>query len=265
MSLLAAARPATRYTGTDPFSQGWEWLSDPVNWQGPLGIPTRLVEHLGYSALTVLVSVVIAVPLGLYVGHTGRGRGVIISLAGMLRALPTLGVMTLFALIATSSLSLMPAIWALTLLAVPPILTATYAGIAAVDRELVDAARSMGMTERQILFGVEVPNALTVMLGGFRSAVLQVISTVAVVAFISLGGLGRYIIDGLAVQDYGQVLGGAVVIAALAIALDGLLALVQRAVLSPGLKNVKTAPDQLVSTQGPTISEATAGLTGDII
>ncbi|MEO6530275.1 MAG: ABC transporter permease [Specibacter sp.] len=263
MSLWAAALPATQYTGTNPFSQGWEWLSDPANWQGPQGIPTRLVEHLGYSALTLLLSLVIAVPLGLYVGHTGRGRGVVISLAGMLRALPTLGVMTLFALIATSSLSLMPAVWALVLLAVPPILTATYAGIAAVDRELVDAARSMGMTERQILFGVEVPNGLTVMLGGFRSAVLQVVSTVAVVAFISLGGLGRYIIDGLAVQDYGQVLGGAVVIAALAIVLDGLLGLVQRAVISPGLKKARTVPGPPVPAREPTMSKTTASLTGD--
>ena len=106
----------------------------------------------------------------------------------------------------------------------------------------------MGMTERQILFGVEVPNGLPVMLGGFRSAVLQVISTVAVVAFISLGGLGRYIIDGLAVQDYGQVLGGAVIIAVLAIVLDGLLALLQRAVVSPGLKD---APDVPSSRQLP--------------
>lgn len=246
MSFPAATVPLTKYTATDPFSQGWQWLTDPANWQGPMGVPVRIVEHLGYTGLTLLISVAIAVPIGLYVGHTGRGRGVVVSLAGMLRALPTLGIMTLFALIATSSLSLMPAIWSLVLLAVPPILTGTYAGIAAVDREIVDAARGMGMTERQILFGVEVPNGLAVMLGGFRSAVLQVVSTVAVVAFISLGGLGRYIIDGLAVQDYGQVLGGAVVIAAVAIVIDGLLALLQRAVVSPGLKNTGTVPEQLV-------------------
>lgn len=246
MSFSAATAPLTKYTATDPFSQGWQWLTDPVNWQGPMGVPVRIVEHLGYTGLTLLISAAIAVPIGLYVGHTGRGRAVVVSIAGMLRALPTLGIMTLFALIATSSLSLMPAIWSLVLLAVPPILTGTYAGIAAVDREIVDAARGMGMTERQILFGVEVPNGLAVMLGGFRSAVLQVVSTVAVVAFISLGGLGRYIIDGLAVQDYGQVLGGAVVIAAVAIVIDGLLALLQRAVVSPGLRKTGTVPEQLV-------------------
>lgn len=228
------------YTSPSPFVQGYEWLVDPEHWQGPLGIPARVLEHLGYSALTLLIAVVIAVPIGLYVGHTGRGRVVVITLAGVLRALPTLGVMTLFVLLASSTLSLMPAIWALVLLGVPPILAGTYAGISAVDRETVDAARGLGMTEWQILFRVEVPNGLAVMLGGFRSAVLQVIATVAVVAFISLGGLGRFIIDGLSVQDYGQVLGGAVVIAVLAIAIDLLLIWLQRAVISPGLRTAGT-------------------------
>ncbi|MBP2412569.1 osmoprotectant transport system permease protein [Arthrobacter stackebrandtii] len=241
--------PATAYTSANPFGQGWQWLTDPANWQGAAGIPTRIVEHLGFTGLTLAISLAIAVPIGLYVGHTGRGRVVVVAMAGMLRALPTLGIMTLFALIATSTLSLMPAIWSLVLLAVPPILTGTYAGISSVDRGLVDSARAMGMREPQILFGVEVPNGLSVMLGGLRSAVLQVVSTVAVVAFISLGGLGRFIIDGLAVQDYGQVLGGAVVIAVLAIVLDGLLALLQRTVVSPGLRNVSrgTEPDAVLA------------------
>nr|UIK90754.1 ABC transporter permease [Arthrobacter polaris] len=245
--------PATNYTSSGPFAQGWQWLTDPMNWQGSMGVPTRVLEHLGYTGLTLAISLAIAVPVGLYVGHTGRGRSVVIALAGMLRALPTLGVMTLFALVATSTLSLMPAIWSLVLLAVPPILTATYAGISSVERDLVDAARSMGMTEPQILFGVEVPNGLVVMLGGFRSAVLQVVSTVAVVALLGLGGLGRYIIDGLAVQDYGQVLGGAVVIAVLAIVLDGVLVLTQRAVVSPGLR-----PSTVVAEHSPTAVTAPA-------
>jgi osmoprotectant transport system permease protein len=263
MSLSAALLPTTTYTTTGPFGQGWQWLTDPLNWQGHAGVPVRIVEHLGYAGLTLLISVAIAVPIGLYVGHTGRGRGVVVSLAGMLRALPTLGIMTLFALLASSALSLMPAIWSLVLLAVPPVLTGTYAGIAAVDRATVDAARSMGMTERQILFGVEVPNGLAVMLGGFRSSVLQVVSTVTVVAFISLGGLGRYIIDGLAVQDYGQVLGGAVVIAVVAIVIDGLLAVLQRAVVSPGLRNAGTVQEKPVpALVGKSMNEAVL-TTGD--
>lgn len=224
----------TDYTTTDPISQGIQWLGDAQNWQGVNGIPTRLVEHLGYGALTLLISLVIAVPIGLYVGHTGRGRVVVVSLAAMFRALPTLGMITLFALLST--LGLMPAIWALVLLAIPPLLTGVYAGISSVDRGIVDSARSMGMTEWQILFGVEVPNGLKVMLGGFRGGVLQVLATVAVVAYLPLGGLGRYLIDGVSSNDYGQVFGGAVLIAVLAIVIDGLLALLTRFLVSPGLR-----------------------------
>lgn len=245
--------PATSYTSSDPFSQGIQWLADALNWQGNQGIPVRIMEHLGYSAIVLVVSAIIAIPIGLFVGHTGKGHVVVVSLSGVLRALPTLGIMTLFALMATSTLSLAPAVWALVLLAVPPLLTGTYAGIAAVDPAIVDSARSMGMTEWQVLFRVEVPNALSVMLGGVRSAVLQVVATVSVVAFIGLGGLGRYIIDGLSVQDYGQVLGGAVVIAVMAILIDGLLALLQRAVVSPGLKEARKTPADI-----PTGSENVA-------
>ncbi|PYI65351.1 ABC transporter permease [Arthrobacter livingstonensis] len=257
---------ATNYSASNPFGQGLQWLKDPANWQGAAGIPARIIEHLGYSGLVLLISLVIAVPVGLYVGHTGKGRVVVVSLSGLLRALPTLGIMTLFALMATSTLSLMPAIWALVLLAVPPILTGTYAGISAVEPGIVDSARSMGMTEWQVLLRVEVPNGLAVMLGGFRSAVLQVVATVAVVAFISLGGLGRFIIDGLAVQDYGQVLGGAVVIAVLAIVIDGLLALLQRFAVSPGLQVSRHIPadiapgsEQLASGSEPFAARTTGG------
>ncbi|MCU1574030.1 MAG: transporter permease [Micrococcaceae bacterium] len=228
------------YSSDSPLIQGYEWLSDPTHWMGPAGIPTRIVEHLGYSALTLLIAALIAVPVGLFVGHTGRGRVAVIALAGVLRALPTLGVLTLFVLAA--GLGLMPPIWALVLLAVPPILAGTYAGISSVSRDTVDAARSMGMTELQILFRVELPNGLFVLLGGLRTAVLQVIATVAVVAYINLGGLGRFLIDGVAVSDFGRVLGGAVVIAVLAIAVDLLLAAIQRAVVSPGLKANRQTP-----------------------
>ena len=228
------------YTSDNPLVQGYEWLANPENWQGPAGVPARIVEHLGYSGLTLLIAVAVAVPIGLYVGHTGRGRVAVIALAGVLRALPTLGMLTLFVLLA--GLGLMPPIWALVLLAVPPILAGTYAGVSSVSRDVVDASRSMGMTETQILFRVEVPNGLAVILGGFRAGVLQVVATVAVVAYINLGGLGRFLIDGLAVSDYGRVFGGAVVIAVLAIIIDGVLAGLQRFAISPGLKELRQSP-----------------------
>jgi len=210
------------------------WLTDPANWAGPGGIPARLLEHLGYSGLTLLLAVVVAVPLGLWVGHTGRGSGVVVGLAGALRALPTLGLLTLFTLLL--GLGLVPPIVALVLMAIPPILSGSYAGVANVSPVLKDAGTAMGMTSRQVLARVELPNALPVLLGGIRSAALQVVATVTVVAYINLGGLGRYLIDGLAVRDYSRMLGSVVLVAALALAVDAALALVQRAATSRGLR-----------------------------
>ncbi|MDQ0735654.1 ABC transporter permease [Arthrobacter agilis] len=222
------------YSSTNLFVQMWEWLTAPENWEGERGIPTRVVEHLGFTGLTMVIALAIAVPIGLYVGHTGRGRVVIVSGVGILRALPTLGMVFLFTLLA--GLGLMPPIWALVLLAVPPLLSGIYAGIASVNRTVVDAARSMGMGELQILFRVEVPNGLQVILGGVRAAVLQVIATAAVVAFINLGGLGVFLVEGTQLADYGRLFGGAVVITVLAIAVDLLLGLVQRLAIPPGLR-----------------------------
>jgi osmoprotectant transport system permease protein len=208
------------------------WLTDPANWSGSAGIPTRLAEHLLYTGLVMAIALAIAVPIGLYVGHTGRGRVAAVAVAGALRALPTLGLLTLFVLLA--GIGLMPPIWALVILTVPPLLAGTYAGIASVDRNVVDAARAMGMTELQVLFRAEFPNALPVMYGGFRTGVLQAIATVSVVAYINLGGLGRYLFDGLVLSDFPQMLGGSLLIAGLAIAVDLVLALIQRLFLSQG-------------------------------
>ncbi|MDQ0212818.1 ABC transporter permease [Arthrobacter sp. SRS-W-1-2016] len=209
------------------------WLTDPAHWSGSDGIATRLLEHLQYSGLVLVIAAAIAVPVGLFIGHTGHGRVVAVAFAGALRALPTLGLLVLFALLAGSGL--MPPVWALVILTVPPLLAGTYAGISSVDPTVVDGARAMGMTELQILFRVELPNGLQVMFGGIRTAVLQVIATVSVVAYLPLGGLGRYLFDGLVLQDFPRMLGGSLLIAALAIAVDLVLALAQRVLLPPGL------------------------------
>jgi len=214
------------------FTDTIAWLADPNEWSGSSGIPVRLAEHLQYTGLVMLIATAIAVPIGLYVGHTGRGRVAVVALAGALRALPTLGLLTLFVLLA--GIGLMPPIWALVILTVPPLLAGTYAGIASVDRNVVDAARAMGMTEVQVLFRAEFPNALPVMFGGFRTGVLQVVATVSVVAYINLGGLGRYLFDGLVLSDFPQMLGGSLLIAALAIAVDLVLVLFQRLFLTRG-------------------------------
>lgn len=203
------------------------WLTDGANWSGERGIPNRVVEHLGYTSLTIAVAAAIAVPLGLYIGHTGRFRGLAISVTGALRALPTLGVLTVFTLLL--GIGLGAPILALVVLAVPPLLAGAYSGVESVDPQTVDAARAQGMTEWQILTKVEVPLGLPLVVGGFRAATLQVVATATVAAYVSLGGLGRFIFDGQAVRDYPQMVGGSVVVVVLALLLDGLFAVAQGA------------------------------------
>lgn len=202
-----------------------DWLLDADHWSGGGGVPARMLEHLGYTGLTMLGAAAVAVPLGLYIGHTGRLRSAAIGLTGALRALPTLGVLTWFTLLL--GLGLTAPILALVLLAVPPLLAGVYSGVESVDPQTVDAARAQGMTEWQILRRVEVPIGLPLMIGGLRSATLQVVATATVAAYVSLGGLGRYIFDGQARRDYPEMAAGAVLVVALALVLDGLFALAQ--------------------------------------
>ena len=169
------------------------WLTDPAHWSGPTGIPVRLAEHLYYSVLAVLIALVIALPIGVLVGHTGRGGFVIVGLANGLRSLPELGLLTL--LVLAMGIGLLPVTIALAVLAIPPLLAGAYSGVRNVDRSVVDAARGVGMRESQVLLQVELPNALPLVLGGMRAASLQVIATAAVAAYVSFGGLGRLLID----------------------------------------------------------------------
>lgn len=210
------------------------WFTAPGTWAGSGGIWQRLAEHLGYTGLILLVAGALALPLGAWVGHTGRGAHLVTGLSGALRALPTLGLLTLFAL--WFGLGLTAPITALVILALAPLLSSTYAGIAAVDRGTVDAVRAQGMTEWQILTRVELPLALPLIFGGIRNAALQVIATVTVVAYINLGGLGRYLIDGLAVRDYTRMVAAVILVAALALLVDALLATAQRLLTSPSLR-----------------------------
>ncbi|OBG57777.1 ABC transporter permease, partial [Mycobacterium sp. E735] len=174
------------------------------------------------TAVAVGASALIAVPVGLVIGHTGRGTLLVVGAVNGLRALPTLGVLLLGTLL--FGLGLGPPLVALMLLGVPALLAGTYAGIANVEPTVVDAARAMGMTEARVLW-VEARNALPLILGGLRNATLQVVATATVAAYASLGGLGRYLIDGIKEREFHLALVGALMVAALALALDGLLAL----------------------------------------
>jgi len=203
--------------------QALAYIFTASNWGGNAGLAARILEHLEYTAVAVVFSTLIAIPIGLIIGHTGRGTFVVVTAVNALRALPTLGVLLLGVLL--WGLGLLPPTVALMLLGIPPVLAGTYAGIANVDPTVVDAARSMGMTETRVLLRVEVPNAMPLILGGVRTATLQVVATATVAAYASLGGLGRYLIDGIKIRQFYIALVGALMVTALALVLDAALAL----------------------------------------
>lgn len=220
------------------FAAALEWLVDADNWLGPQGLGARLWEHSWYSVLAVVVAAVVALPAGMWIGHTGRGRTVAVALSGALRALPSLGLLTLLAVSMGLGLrwSIVPSTIVLAVLAVPSLLAATYAGFDSVDDDVVDGARATGLSEAQVVARVELPLAAPMIVGGLRSATLQVIATATISAFLGLGGLGRFILDGLAVRDYARMLGGAIVVAVLALVVDLLIQVVQRFVVPPGVR-----------------------------
>lgn len=217
-----------------------DYVLDPAHWTGSDSIGALVAQHLAYTGIALLLAAVIGVPIGLYVGHTGKGTFLIAGVANALRALPTLGLIILLVIViapvfASELAFVIPSLIVLVLLAIPPIMTNTFAGIRAVDAAAVDAAVGMGYRPLKVLFAVQVPCAMPLILSGFRGATLQVISTATIAAYVSLGGLGRLIIDGRAQNDYDQMLAGAVLVAALALLVDLGIGLVGRFVVSPGL------------------------------
>lgn len=207
------------------FLEALSWLTTPANWLGGSGILTRSAEHLGLTLLIIVLAALIALPLGTVIGHTGRGRW-LVSATGAARAIPTLGVLTLAGL--WLGIGLAAPTLALLVLAVPPLLSATYSGIASTPRTTVDAARAIGLTESQILAQVEVPHAAGLVAAGVRSSTLQVIATTTLAAYTANYGLGRFLYTGLKTRDYAQMIGGAIVVVALALATDTLLAFIAR-------------------------------------
>lgn len=245
------------------------WILDPANWvpgsQSPLPIGDRLVEHLVYSGVSLAIAMLIALPLGFFIGHTGRGRQFVIGFTGAMRALPTLGLLFFLTMVLRAGLTTTPAVLigsiiAFVLLAIPSLLAGAYAGLESVGRESIDAARAIGMTELQILFKVEIPLGLPVIIGGIRSATLQVIATVTIASYVGLGGLGRIISSGIGLNDYTVILGGALLVTVLALAIDGVFALLQRFTRTPGrtsrpLRRSKTTRSDAAS--APILDERT--------
>lgn len=217
----------------NPFDLVSAWFQNPQNWTGPGSIPVRVAEHLQYSLLALVIAGLIAIPLGMMLGHLNRGEILVLTVANSIRALPTLGLLTLIVILA--GIGLLPPLIALVVLAVPPMLVNTFEGIRAVDRYVVDAARGVGLRGPGVLLKVETPVALPLILLGIRLSAIQVVSAATIAAFVGLGGLGRFIFDGLGRRDLGQVIGGSVLAAVLAIGTEVFFILLSAALVSPGV------------------------------
>ena len=216
------------------------WFASPAAWTGRDGIPIRLFEHLWISAVSLGAAIAVGLPLGLLIGHTGRGATAVVAIANIGRAVPSLGLLGMaFILLLPLGLGVgpLPGIIALTLLGIPPIVVNSYVGLREVDADLVEAARGMGMREREVLRRVEVPIALPVILAGVRTSAVQVVATATLVAVLGGGALGQLILIGFNIGDQVRVFAAALVVAALSIATELAFAAVQRAATSPGLRD----------------------------
>ena len=220
----------------NPFIQGLQWIFTPSHWtqvDGGAGIGAQLLAHLEYTFIALFFVFIIAVPIGLLIGHTGKGRSVAITASNIARALPTLGLLAV--LILLLGIGIVPTTIVLVILGIPPLLAGVYAGVESVDRQTIDAARALGMTEWQILFKVEIPLSIALLIGGLRAATLQIVATVAIAAVYGGDGLGRYVVDGVAQNDFAKAFGGAILIIVLALVIDGLYAIVQKFVVPRGV------------------------------
>jgi osmoprotectant transport system permease protein len=210
------------------------WFGDPAHWTGSHGVPNRLAEHISISAEAVAVALVVALPVGIALGHWGRFGNLAINVSNVGRALPSFGILVIA--FEVFGLNNYPALLALILLAIPPMVTNSFIAVRDVNPEVRDAARGMGMRERRVLLEVELPLALPLIMAGIRTAAVQVVATATLAAILAGGGLGRYILDGLGQRDDVQVFAGAALVAALAMAVELTLSGVEQIVTPRGIK-----------------------------
>jgi osmoprotectant transport system permease protein len=228
------------------FGEVGAWLTDPATWSGNNGLLVRLWEHLWISGVALVAAVAIGLPLGLAIGHTGRGAGAVVAVANIGRAVPSLGLLGLAYLLLLpigEGVGPLPGVLALTALGIPPIVVNTYVGLREVDADLVEAARGMGMRERDVLTRVEIPIAMPVILAGLRTSAVQIVATATLVAVVGGGALGAVIIAGFNTGDEVRIFGSATIVALLAILTEIAFATLQRAATSPGLRRESRVPE----------------------
>jgi osmoprotectant transport system permease protein len=215
------------------------WLTAPEHWSGSDGIPNRIGEHLLISAVTTAAAVALALPFGVYAGHTHRGGFIAVNIANLGRALPSLALLALMFPVALSfklGFGFWPTFLALVPLGIPPVLTNSYVGVREVDADIVEAARGMGLRERQVLRNVELPIAAPLIIAGIRNAAVAIVATATLGALVAGGGLGRYIVDGIARQDYPRVFVGALLVALLSICVEIAFGAFERVSVSSGVR-----------------------------
>jgi len=237
-ALLALAAPPAWALGLDGGNtniavQVVHWFASPEQWQGSDGLGHRIGQHLYYVAVSMSIALVIALPVGIGLGHWGRGGLLAINIANIGRAVPSFGLIILMFLLV--GFGFLPVLVALVALAIPPMVTNSYVGMQSVDPAVRQSAKALGLSGWQQLWQVELPIAVPLVMAGVRTSAVQVMSTATLAAYVGLGGLGRYLIDGLAQQQLAQVVGGAIVVAILAVCTEVILAGVQRLVTPRGL------------------------------
>jgi osmoprotectant transport system permease protein len=217
-----------------------EWFTTAEHWRGEFGVPHRLTEHALMSAGALAVALIIGLPLGIWLGHRGRGGALAINISNIGRAIPSLAILALvqqaIGLSGWPGFGARPALVALVALAVPPLVTNAYVGMQGVDRDVVEAARGMGMRGGELLWRVELPIALPLIMAGVRTAAVQVVATATLAAVTAWGGLGRFIVDGFGQRDNAQIVAGALLVGMLALITELVLSRLQRVLVSEGLR-----------------------------
>lgn len=205
-----------------------EWFADPKNWAGRYSLPGLLTEHLFLTVLALFTALILAAPIGIAIGHTRKGEALVVALTSASRAIPTMGLMFALVMLVGIEFREFSFIFALTIIAIPPILAGAYSGVKAIPVHIKESAIAMGMTEKQLIWHVELPLAFSSLIGGLRIAYIQVISTIVLAPLIGLGGLGFGIIQGLAIRNFAQVTGSALIIVVITVVGDQLIGLAQK-------------------------------------
>lgn len=227
----------------------YRWFADGAHWRGSNGVPVRVGEHVLLSGVTVAIAVVVALPLGLLLGHRRSGGLLVIGVANVARAVPSFGLIVLG--VVAFGISPGPVVATLVVLAVPPILVNAYVGVRDVGADLVEAAWGQGMSGRQVLLRVETPAALPLILAGVRTATVLVVATATLAAVVpGVGGLGPYIVDGIGQQDRPKAVAGAMLVAGLAIFAEVSLGALQRRVSPSSRSSLLVPPPEIGEAAG---------------